>query len=92
VLAKFTLNATTRRGEITNDFDQRLKEEKESNGGTLAGTLGAGPEIKLSTNRGSLTLSKAAAGEEVIAEAPEPKTPKVPKPAMPPAPPRADNQ
>ena len=89
--SKFTLNATTRRGEITNDFDPRLKEDKENNGGTLAGTLGAGPEIKLSTNRGSLTLVKAIPGE-VVAEAPEPKAPKPPKVVVPAAPPRADNQ
>ena len=89
--SKFTLNATTRRGEITNDFDPRLKEDKENNGGTLAGTLGAGPEIKLSTNRGSLTLVKAIPGE-VIAEAPEPKAPKPPNVVVPAAPPRADNQ
>ena len=44
-------------------FDMRLKEEKENNGGTLAGTLGAGPEIRLATNRGSLTLLKASPGE-----------------------------
>ncbi len=89
--AKFTLSATTRRGEITNDYDQRLKEEKENNGGTLAGTLGAGPEIKLSTSRGSLTLVKASASDAVMAEAPE--TPKPPKPpSVPAVPPRADNQ
>ena len=90
--SKFTLNARTRRGEITNDYDQRLKEEKESNGGTLVGTLGAGPEIKLNTNRGALTLMKTTPSETVMAEAPEPKTPKPPKPAIPAAPPRADNQ
>lgn len=91
--SKFTLSATTRRGEIINDFDQRLKEDKENNGGSLAGTLGAGPEIRLSTSRGSLTLMKTTPGEAVMAEAPEgPKVPKPPKPAMPAAPPRADNQ
>jgi Putative adhesin/Domain of unknown function (DUF5668) len=90
-LAKFTLSATTRRGEITNDYDQRLKEETENNGGTLAGTLGAGPEIKLSTSRGSLTLIKASASDAVMAEAPEaPKPPKAP--SVPAVPPRADNQ
>jgi DUF4097 and DUF4098 domain-containing protein YvlB len=89
--AKFTLSATTRRGEITNDYDQRLKEEKENNGGTLSGTLGAGPEIRLSTSRGSLTLIKASDSGAVMAEAPE--TPRTPKPPPAPAvPPRADNQ
>ena len=91
-LSKFTLNATTRRGEIINDFDQRLKEDKENNGGSLVGTLGVGPEIKLTTNRGSLTLMKASPGDAVVAEAPEPAAPKPPKPAIPAAPPRADNQ
>ena len=36
------LNATTRRGEITNDFDQRSRWKKENNGATLAGTLAPG--------------------------------------------------
>jgi len=90
--AKFTLNARTRRGEINNDYDQRLKEENENNGGTLAGVLGVGPEVRLNTNRGSLTLLKTTPGETALAEAPEPKEPKPPKPPAPATPPRADNQ
>ncbi len=88
--AKFSLNATTRRGEIINDFDQRLKEEKDGNRGSLTGTTGAGPDIKLSTSRGSLTFMKATPEAPVVAEAPE--TPKPPKPPIQTAPPRADNQ
>ena len=48
---------------MSNDFDARLSTKTESNGGTLTGTLGAGPEIKLSTRRGRLTLRKMSAAE-----------------------------
>ncbi|MBI5084029.1 MAG: DUF4097 family beta strand repeat protein [Acidobacteria bacterium] len=85
--AKFTVNASTERGGVNNDFDQKLKLTTEGNGGKLAGTLGPGPEVRLSTSRGELTLRKMGAAETGPAEPPAP-----PKPALPAVPPRADNQ
>lgn len=86
--ALFTLAGSTRRGEINNDFDARLKQREEDRGATISGTLGGGPDIKLSTSRGELTLRKMSPAEAVMAEAPDaPKPPKTPPP-----PPRADNQ
>jgi DUF4097 and DUF4098 domain-containing protein YvlB len=87
---RFTLDASTQRGEITNDFDDRLKETSEDRGAKLRGTLGAGPEIKLATSRGEVTLRKMGLGEVSAQELPAPpKPPKAPAVA-PPA--RADNQ
>lgn len=85
--AKFTLNAVTQRGEATNDFDPKLAVKEEDRGGSITGSLGGGPEIKLVTQRGSLTVRKMSAAEAAsVTEAP-----KVPKaPLAPPA--RADNQ
>jgi hypothetical protein len=86
--ALFTIAGATRRGEINNDFDARLKHSEEDRGARISGSLGAGPEIKLNTSRGELTLRKMTPAEAVMAEAPEaPKSPKAPPP-----PPRADNQ
>ncbi|WP_321475589.1 DUF4097 family beta strand repeat-containing protein [uncultured Paludibaculum sp.] len=85
---RFTLDASTQRGEITNDFDDRLKETSEDRGSKLRGSLGAGPEIKLATSRGELTLRKMGVAEAATHDMPAP--PKPPKAPAPPA--RADNQ
>lgn len=83
--SRFTLDAATQRGEITNDFDDRLKETSENHGAKLRGTLGAGPDIRLATSRGELTLRKMGLAEAAAQEPPAP-----PKAPVPPA--RADNQ
>lgn len=86
--AQFTLNAGTDRGNLTNDFSDKLKEESEHGGGKLTGALGTGPEIRLQTGRGDLTVRKVMAGD-AMPPAP-PKELKAPPKAPPP--PRADNQ
>lgn len=92
--AKLNLNVNTDRGEINNDFSQSLKMEEAGHGGRLSGTVGAGgPDIRLSTTRGEVTVRKVAAGE--TASVPEvPRAPKLAKPGIPPPPPppRAENQ
>jgi len=86
--AKFVITAETDRGETSNDYDPQLKVVSEDHGGKISGSTGTGPEIKLNTNRGSLTLRKMSAAEAASVEAPAvPKAPKAPQ-----APPRADNQ
>lgn len=85
---KFTMDASTQRGEITNDFDDRLKETSEDRGARLRGSLGAGPEIKLSTSRGEVTLRKMGLAESTAQTPPAPPHP----PKTPPPPARADNQ
>lgn len=89
--AKFTLTASTDRGEVTNDFDERLKQSSNNPGARLSGSLGAGPEIRLTTARGALTVRKTGPAE--VAEEHSAAPPKGPKPPTPPAPPeRANNQ
>ncbi|MBI4891881.1 MAG: DUF4097 family beta strand repeat protein, partial [Acidobacteria bacterium] len=56
--SRFSLHATTKRGELSNDFDSKLITREEDHGGSISGALGAGPEIKLATNRGGLTVRK----------------------------------
>jgi DUF4097 and DUF4098 domain-containing protein YvlB len=61
--AQFTLNATTKHGEITNQVDGPLKLERNGNHTTLRGAVGNGPALELDTERGQITLRKATAGD-----------------------------
>jgi DUF4097 and DUF4098 domain-containing protein YvlB len=59
--AQFTLNASTRNGEISNPFDGGFKIQASGRRGTLRGSVGAGPAIELETQRGDITVQKAVA-------------------------------
>jgi DUF4097 and DUF4098 domain-containing protein YvlB len=98
--AGFLLTASTDRGRVTNDFSPKLKETEEGQGAKLTGSAAAGPEIRLTTRRGGVTVRKIGAedtwppaGKPAIpAEAPEAppappatKAPKAPKVLTPPA-------
>jgi len=56
--ASFDLDGTARQGDINNDYGDALTATVEGKGGTLKGKIGNGPEIKLSTDRGALTVKK----------------------------------
>ena len=59
--ARFDLKAATHKGELNNDFGSVLKTEYTSSNhesGTIAGSAGAGPQIVLSTDHGSVTIRK----------------------------------
>lgn len=87
--ARFGLDAATERGEVINDFGARLKEESQGRGGRLLAEAAGAPQVKLRTERGSLTVRKSL---------PEPPAPPAPPstikkpPVAPPPPARADNQ
>ncbi len=87
--AKFNINAETVRGEVENDFSEKLMLETRNRGGQITGSTGPGPEIRLQTARGELTLRKSTVSEApATAKPPSPKPPKTP-----PAPPeRATDQ
>ncbi len=59
--AGFALNAYTERGEIDNEFGDQLREETQGHGARLQGTIGNGPEVVLTTGRGTITVRKANA-------------------------------
>ena len=56
--AKFQLRATTEQGEVYNDFGPALKSDSEGRRATLQSTATQGPEIVLTTDRGSITVRK----------------------------------
>lgn len=64
--SKFELKATTERGDIENEYGDVLKTVDNSDRGrdssrsaTLSGSVGQGPKITLTTNRGTITVRKA---------------------------------
>ena len=83
--AQFTLHASTERGNLSNEFSDKLKEEEQDHGGRITGVIGTGPDLKLSTNRGALTVRKILAGEVESLTPDAGKAPKAP-------PSRAENQ
>jgi DUF4097 and DUF4098 domain-containing protein YvlB len=95
--AKFELTASTDRGEIENDFGAPLKVENVGRGARAVGAVGTGPDLNLTTDRGSITIRKGTAvemqagrsgtDEETSEPAPAPRVPAPPKPPKP-APPQ----
>lgn len=76
--AAFSLQAETVRGTVVNDFNPALQEAETGRGATLQGVFGAGPEIRLKTARGELSIRKIAPIETAAPArprkaAPEPK-------------------
>jgi len=70
--AKCNLSASTSHGEINNDFDDRLKQSSDGRGAKLNGSLGGTTEVKVSTERGGVTVRKSGPG---ITEPPAPPAP-----------------
>jgi len=82
--SKFDLKASTDRGDASNDYGEPLREQEEGHGATIEGSTGGGPQIRLETGRGSLTIRKASAAE--IAPPVPPAAPAAPVPPLPPKP------
>jgi DUF4097 and DUF4098 domain-containing protein YvlB len=83
--AKFALKASTRRGEVHNEYGGPVQVEEGHNSGSLTASTG-GPEVVAATDRGDVTVRKATG--EVMAhpsvewprELPKPpKPPRIPK-------------
>lgn len=56
--AGFAINASTDHGEISNDFSGSFREQTHGRGAHLNGTVGSGPDVKLETDRGSISIRK----------------------------------
>jgi hypothetical protein len=84
--AKFELSAVAKRGDVENEYGEPLRLAGErgrgkDSGATLAGAVGQGPALKLTTGRGTITIRKAS---ETEAGHPPAAPPVPPKPPVPP--------
>ena len=60
--ATFQLQATTEHGEALNDFGPPIRQERDGRAASLKGAVGSGPSITVSTERGMVSVRKAAPG------------------------------
>ncbi|MBZ5578424.1 MAG: DUF4097 family beta strand repeat-containing protein [Acidobacteriia bacterium] len=77
--AAFQLQATAERGEAVNDFGPGIQKETEGRSVTLKGTIGIGPMIRITANRGSVSVRKEGAPPREDANEAAPAPPKPPK-------------
>lgn len=84
--ARFSLVASTDRGEAVNDFDPRLKVDQDERKASVSGSTGAGPDIRLETRRGRTVIRKLTPAEISSLLGRPPLAP------PPPEPPKAVNQ
>jgi len=85
--AKFDLRASTERGDAENDYGDPLRVEESGHGQIISGNTGGGPQLRLDTGRGSISVRKASIEEVTSPNAPSaPAAPKAPAPPNPPKP------
>jgi len=80
--ATFELQATAERGEVVNDYGTPIEKETEGRTSTLKGKVGEGPMLRLTANRGSVSVRKEGTLPSEIPPPPGPggKVPKFPSP------------
>jgi DUF4097 and DUF4098 domain-containing protein YvlB len=77
--AKFDLKASTVRGEAHNDYGTPLTVDESNRGATIVGTTG-GPQLRLETGRGAVTVRRAGSEDVTFPNIPTP--PEAPKPPL----------
>jgi DUF4097 and DUF4098 domain-containing protein YvlB len=79
---KFDLKASTDRGEAHNDFGEPLTVDESHRGATIIGNSG-GPQVRLETGRGAVTVRKAGTEDVTFPNIPSPpNAPGQPKPPL----------
>jgi hypothetical protein len=76
--ASFALQATAQIGDTVNDFGPPIEKEVTGRTATLTGKVGAGPTIRLTANRGWISVRKEGTASSLPPQPPEP--PKPPRP------------
>ena len=61
--AMFSIAANAKRGDIENDFGEALAQQDNGQGARLQGAIGTGPDITLTTDRGTITVRSTAVGK-----------------------------
>ena len=74
--AGFELLATAERGEAINDFGPPLQKQVEGRTATLKGTVGSGPMIRITADRGSVSVRKEGSAPSESGVQPKPAAPK----------------
>ena len=84
--AAFQLEATAERGDAVNDYGDGITKESGSHSAMLKGKVGDGPNLKLTSNRGWISVRKEGTlPSEVLPDTPKGKMPKnMPRFPMPP--------
>jgi DUF4097 and DUF4098 domain-containing protein YvlB len=82
--AGFQLQATAQRGEAINDYGPPIESQTEGRTATLRGTVGNGPVIRITSERGSVSVRKEGNAGAGVPDAPRP--PDAPAPPKAPGP------
>jgi hypothetical protein len=79
--ASFQLDATAQRGDAVNDYGPQIEKEVNGRAAMLKGKNGDGPMIKLTANRGWISVRKEGTlPSEVLPDGPpRPPNPRIPK-------------
>ena len=72
--ATFDLLAVAERGEVVNDYGSSLQRETRAGSNSLRGKVGDGPSIRLTANRGSVSVRREGVAPSEIPEPPKPAT------------------
>jgi hypothetical protein len=78
--ATFDLQATAERGEAYNGFGASIRQDREGRTATLRGKVGDGPSVRLTANKGSVSVRKEGSLPSEAPEAEAPPRPKVKSP------------
>jgi Toastrack DUF4097/LiaF transmembrane domain len=69
--AKFDLSASTDRGEVHNDYGGPLNVDASTRGATISGSVAGGPQLRLETGRGDVSIRKSSTEETSFPESPQ---------------------
>ena len=83
--AAFQLEATSEHGDAVNDFSPQIRKDVTGRSATLTGKIGEGPNLKLTANRGWISVRKEGTSPS---QEPDNAAPDPPKPPTPPKTPK----
>jgi DUF4097 and DUF4098 domain-containing protein YvlB len=80
--ANFQLEATAERGEAINDFGPPIERQTDGQTSSLKGSVGDGPSIRITADRGAVSVRKEGTPASDIHSRPPrpPRPPRMPKP------------
>jgi DUF4097 and DUF4098 domain-containing protein YvlB len=82
--ATFNLQATAETGDAVNDFGPPIQKDVTGRTATLTGKVGEGPTIRLTTNRGWISVRKEGSAPSLIERPERPEQPERPERPKPP--------